>query len=208
MWTRRTLLTAAALGGLAAVGIFAARSARASVEYGSEEPADEPLWTDSVMSWLDNLTQASRENELKWRGLIETTEDAHGMPRGLLSRLLYQESRYRTDIITGNFKSSTGASGIAQFMPETGEEYGLVVFDKPRGALDRQIVSDRRSDPNAAIPASGRYLRKLFDSFGDWRLALAAYNAGPGNVRKWGGIPPFKETQDYVAQIAFDIGLA
>ena len=57
------------------------------------------------------------------------------------------------------------------------------------------------------IDAGVKYLGNLFKQFGDWSLALAAYNAGPGNVTKYGGIPPFPETQQYVTKITQDVGL-
>ncbi|MGH3574705.1 MAG: lytic transglycosylase domain-containing protein, partial [Pseudonocardiaceae bacterium] len=57
----------------------------------------------------------------------------------------------------------------------------------------------------AQIEEAGNYLSTLYHQFGDWSLAVAAYNAGPGNVQKYGGIPPFTETQNYVAQIIADV---
>lgn len=62
-------------------------------------------------------------------------------------------------------------------------------------------------DPYAAINYGAGYLRQNFDRFGSWRLALAAYNAGPGAVEKYGGVPPYAETMQYVASITRDLGL-
>ena len=57
-------------------------------------------------------------------------------------------------------------------------------------------------DPNSALPGAARYLRTLYNEFGDWRLAVAGYNAGEGNVRKYApALPPFAETRAYVAEI-------
>lgn len=120
---------------------------------------------------------------------IDRAERENGLPHHLLARLLYQESRFREDIITGATVSSAGAMGIAQIVP------------KWHPGVDPL-------DPFASIDYAARYLRQLFNQFGDWKLALAAYNAGPGNVTKHGGIPPFAETQAYVAEIARDVGLA
>ena len=81
-------------------------------------------------------------------------------------------------------RSEAGAIGLMQLMPATARELGV--------------------DPNNPIDnarGGARYLRRMMDQFGTVPLALAAYNAGPGNVRKYGGVPPFEETLNYVAQI-------
>lgn len=114
------------------------------------------------------------------------TEAKYGLPTDLLKRVAYQESRYNADAT-----SPVGAIGLMQFMPATAKDMG---FDP--------------ADPFASIEGAGKYLAQLYARFHDWKLAIAAYNAGPGNVSKYGGIPPFAETQEYVASIARDIGIA
>lgn len=136
-------------------------------------------------------TADARANEARYRGAIAAAEARYGIPAGLLHRLLYQESRFRTDIITGALRSPAGAVGIAQFLPSTAAELGIDPLD-----------------PMQAIEGAARYLRQQFDRFGSWALALAAYNAGPGNVQRYGGIPPFDETKRYVAEILSDVRLA
>lgn len=81
--------------------------------------------------------------------------------------------------------SSAGAQGMMQIMPETGRDLELV----------------DPFDPSENIDAGVRYLRYLLDTFPDKRLAVAAYNAGPNAVKKYGGIPPYAETQNYVQKV-------
>jgi soluble lytic murein transglycosylase-like protein len=126
-----------------------------------------------------------------YRTSIEAAEDRYGIPRGILGRLLYQESRFREDIMSGATRSAAGAVGIAQFLPATAAQYG---FDP----LDRW----------ASIDGAGRYLRDLFAQFGTWDKALAAYNWGPGNVARKGlGAAPL-ETRNYYSAILGDTGYA
>lgn len=114
--------------------------------------------------------------------LIETSADTHGIPKDFFARLIWKESRFDHRAV-----SPVGAQGIAQFMPYTAKERGL-------------------SDPfdvAQAIPASARFLRDLKGDFGNWGLAAAAYNAGPGRVSRWiqsGGFLPL-ETEDYVLDL-------
>jgi hypothetical protein len=81
--------------------------------------------------------------------------------------------------------SPKGAKGLAQIMPNTAKDFKGLNIDIP--------------EDNARIGA--RYLKQLYNKFGDWGLAHAAYNAGPGAVEKYGGIPPFTETQNHVKKI-------
>lgn len=103
----------------------------------------------------------------------------HGVPEGLFLRLVEQESGWRAEA-----ESPKGAYGLAQLMPETARQLGV----------------DRR-DPAANLDGGARYLRQMFERFRDWRLALAAYNAGPEAVERHGGIPPYAETRAYVKAI-------
>ena len=98
----------------------------------------------------------------------------------LLAAQAWQESRFNPFA-----RSPAGAQGIAQFMPGTARAYGL----------------GNPFDAEAAIDAQAHHMRDLLRQFGSVPLALAAYNAGPGNVQKYGGIPPFAETRAYVASI-------
>ncbi len=103
-----------------------------------------------------------------------------GIDPVLFQALVWQESRGRPDA-----QSPVGAYGYTQLMPATARELGV----DPR-------------DPQQNLLGGARYLKQQLDRFGgDQRKALAAYNAGPGNVQKYGGIPPFAETQGYVRNI-------
>jgi len=104
----------------------------------------------------------------------------HGVSADLVRAVIHAESGFRSDAV-----SPVGARGLMQLMPATAEAMG---------------VSDVH-DPRQNIDGGTRYLRILSDRFGDDVLVIAAYNAGPGNVRKFGGVPPFRETVDYVRKV-------
>ena len=103
--------------------------------------------------------------------------DRQGVPREYIKAIIMNESSGGINI----GRSRAGAIGPMQLMPATAKEQGVNI-----------------NDPKDNIRGGVMYFKKLFKQFGDPVLAAAAYNAGPGNVRKYDGIPPFKETQDYV----------
>lgn len=103
----------------------------------------------------------------------------HNVPEDLFLRLVQQESGWNP-----NARSHKGALGLAQLMPQTARGLGV-----------------NPSDPRQNLEGGARYLRRQYETFGNWRLALAAYNAGPGAVEKYNGIPPYQETRNYVRVI-------
>ncbi|MBS0122928.1 lytic transglycosylase domain-containing protein [Thetidibacter halocola] len=103
----------------------------------------------------------------------------HGVPEDLFLRLVHQESRFQAGAV-----SHKGAIGLAQLMPGTAKLLGVDPHD-----------------PQQNLEGGARYLMMQYRKFNSWRLALAAYNAGPGAVEKHGGVPPFRETKDYVKKI-------
>jgi soluble lytic murein transglycosylase-like protein len=103
----------------------------------------------------------------------------HGVPEDLFLRLVQQESGWNAVAV-----SVKGATGLAQLMPGTAEKLGVDI-----------------NDPEENLDGGARYLRMMYDQFGSWKLALAAYNAGPGAVEEHEGIPPYAETENYVKAI-------
>lgn len=117
--------------------------------------------------------------------LINTSASENGIPQNILYNLLRTESMgFNPDVISGKLNSPVGAQGIAQFMPATAQGMGFNPLD-----------------PNQAIPKAAQYLKAKIDRHGSLANALASYNAGSGAVDKYGGIPPYKETIDYVNRI-------
>ena len=116
---------------------------------------------------------------MDYRAEAARIAEQEGIDPDLFLRLVQQESSFRPSAV-----SPAGAIGLAQLMPGTARDLGV-----------------DPSDPIQNLTGGARYLRQQMDTFQDPQLALAAYNAGPGNVRKYGGIPPFQETQNYVSRV-------
>jgi hypothetical protein len=119
--------------------------------------------------------------------LVESAAQAHGLPFEFFARLIWQESRFKPNAVGPTTRSGARAQGIAQFMPSTAREHGV---------LDP-------FDPVAALPKSAELLQQLLAQFGNLGLAAAAYNAGPRRVRDWldgrGSLPG--ETRNYIIAI-------
>lgn len=115
----------------------------------------------------------------EWLPVARAAARRHGIPEDLFLRLVQQESGWNPRAV-----SHKGATGLAQLMPATAQRLGVDIHD-----------------PHQNLDGGARYLRMMYDRFGNWRLALAAYNAGPEAVERHGGVPPFRETQGYVRAI-------
>lgn len=115
----------------------------------------------------------------QYQAMAREAARRHNVPEDLFLRLVRQESGFKPAA-----KSSKGAIGLAQLMPGTA-----------------QLLKVNPYDPRQNLEGGARYLSQQYRKFGTWRLALAAYNAGPGAVEKHKGVPPYRETQQYVRAI-------
>ncbi|GIT85899.1 MULTISPECIES: lytic transglycosylase domain-containing protein [Roseobacter] len=123
-----------------------------------------------------NLPQYTGAYRGEFLEMARSAARKHRIPEDLFLRLVQQESGWNPTA-----KSHKGALGLAQLMPATARSL----------RVDPLV-------PQENLEGGARYLRQQFDRFKSWRLALAAYNAGPNAVKRHGGIPPYKETQNYV----------
>lgn len=141
--------------------------------FGRPEPEPAVWIADADTPRLEPLDQPFQD-------AIARAAAAHGLDEKLLHAVVLTESAYRPDA-----RSPAGAVGLTQLMPETALELG---------------VTDR-SDPIENLRGGADYLARQILRFGDLRLALAAYNAGPSRVARLGRVPDIPETRDYVATV-------
>jgi soluble lytic murein transglycosylase len=130
---------------------------------------------------LDLVKAEFFRTEIPYGSIIYREAKRYGLPPELVAAVVEAESDFRPKLL-----SNRNAHGLMQLIPSTGQLMGATDL----------------FDPADNVRAGARYLRYLHDHFrGDQTLVLAAYNAGPGTVRQFGGIPPYRETQNYLARV-------
>ncbi|MUN64666.1 transglycosylase SLT domain-containing protein [Kocuria sediminis] len=181
------LLLVFAIGSIVALAVLVATLAEDDEQTSATSCIVTAVTTDDDQERAPNIPNG-------WAPLVEAAAQTAGLPVSVVAAQLQQESNWDP-----NAGSSAGAQGIAQFMPATWATYGN---------------GGEVTDPDDAIPAYGRYmaaLKKDVEPLADGdadqlvRLTLAAYNAGPGAVQQYKGVPPYEETQNYVRTI-LDVG--
>ncbi len=136
---------------------------------------------DVFRSYIDDGVRYQRLHAVPFGDAIRQASERHGVDALLVAAIVEAESSFDPCAI-----SRRGAVGLMQVMPATAGGTAL----------------DRLTDPDLNVNLGTGYLRHLLDLYeGDLELALAAYNAGPANVRRYGGLPPFRETQHYVERV-------
>ena len=137
--------------------------------------------TENVENTNEDFASYLNASTTTMDDIFNKASETYNVPVALLKAMAKQESNFDP-----NATSSSGAQGVMQLMPATAASLGVT----------------NAYDPEQNIMGGAKYISQLLDKYdGDTTLALAAYNAGMGNVAKYGGVPPFKETQNYVAKV-------
>ena len=147
------------------------------------EPAPEPEAALAATVSLPSGPSLEQLSQRPYAEMIESAAARHGVNPALVHAVVRAESNYQP-----RARSTKGARGLMQVLPSTG----------------RQLGAGNLFDPQSNLDAGVRYLKGLLSEF-DLPLAVAAYNAGPATVRRYGGMPPFAETRTYVERVLADL---
>lgn len=135
----------------------------------------------SLADVLSSYSSTPTNNRTDYDEIIKKAAATYNVPEKLISSIIKQESNFNPAAT-----SSAGASGLMQLMPGTAKYLGVT----------------NSLDPEQNIMGGAKYISQMLSKFdGNIETALAAYNAGPGAVKKYAGIPPYKETQNYVQKV-------
>jgi soluble lytic murein transglycosylase-like protein len=144
-------------------------------------PAQVAQAPKALANIAEQLKQQFFKKEVPFGGIIYDEAKKNDLPPELVAAVVHTESKF-----VPTARSNKGAVGLMQLVPKTG----------------RWLGASNLNDPTQNIQAGTKYLRYLTDRFaGDQQKAIAAYNAGEGNVRRFNGVPPFRETRNYVQRV-------
>lgn len=170
-------------GALNADGVVPLRKSLPPGLSGSLAPTTLPLATrvrSDVSAETIPLDADESARRAQYLPFIREASVQSGLPEALIAAVIQAESSFKPGTV-----SRAGAMGLMQLMPENVRELGV----------------SNAFDPRQNILAGARHLRDQVNQFGTLEKSLAAYNAGPGNVKRYGGIPPFPETENYIRRI-------
>jgi hypothetical protein len=167
-----------ALGSTPPPGNFKPPQPAGMAEGGEVDDGDDFGDDDATMSSTGSASRAMPGSEFD--PYINDSAQRYGVPADFVRRVVKAESNFNP-----RAQSPKGAMGLMQVLPGTGRDMGVTNL----------------ADPQQNIDAGTHYLRYLHDRYGDWQTATAAYNAGMGRVDKYGGVPPFRETRNYLKAV-------